>query len=103
MKGLGLLTRFGSLYYLQWNVHSAITNALTGFNELFKEALGAEDFNMVKFAKACGVFIGYFAIACGNNFGNWALGNWTEHKGSVIESHDFMNLFLKEFDAQNEN
>jgi hypothetical protein len=103
MKGLGLLTRFGSLYYLQWNVHSAITNALTGFNELFKEALGAEDFNMVKFAKACGVFIGYFAIACGNNFGNWALGNWTEHKGSDIESHDFMNLFLKEFDAQNEN
>lgn len=102
-KVLGLTTRYGSLYFLQFNIHSAITNAFTGFWELFKEAIGNEDFGQKEFWWTIGLYIGYWFTATANNFGRFAMGFKDGYKGSDLESRDRMTLFLKEFDAENDN
>lgn len=104
-KAFGILTRGGSLYYLQWNIHSAITNIFTGFNEIVKEAWSGEEYDMKDFLFAFGAYIAWSIKAIGNNIYNFGAGIKDDggHKGSINESLDKMNLFLREFDAENEN
>ena len=83
---------------LGWNFHSAFTNAYTGFNEIWKEAHGGEEFNKTDFAWACAQYIGYFAVGFLQNVCNLIIKD-----GSILEATTKMHLFHKMYDIQNEN
>ena len=97
-KVTGLVSRLGSVWMLGFNMHSAITNAYTGFNEIWKEAHAGEEFNKRDFIWAINRFWwswwgGFFQNVC----------NIAMQKGSIIESTTKLDLFNRMFDIQNEN
>jgi hypothetical protein len=61
-KVSGIISRLGSVWMLGWNFHSAITNAYTAFNEIWKEAHGGEDFNKRDFGWAFFQYIRYWGV-----------------------------------------
>jgi len=79
---------------LGFNMHSAITNAYTGFNEIWKEAHSGEEFNKRDFMWAFGKFWYLWHIGFLQNWCNIAL-----KKGSIIESTTKMDLFFRRFDV----
>lgn len=97
-KLVGKVARFGSVYMLGWNWHSALTNAYTAFNELFKEAYSGEEFSMSDFIWATGIFLL-------KNLGSWFcnVANIATRKGSMYESQTKLALFMRKMDVQNEN
>lgn len=94
----GIISGLGSVWMLGWNFHSAFTNAYTGFNEIWKEAHGGEEFNKTDFAWACAQYIGYFAAGFLQNVCNLIIKD-----GSILEATTKMHLFHKMYDIQNEN
>lgn len=99
LRKLGnLSTMFGSLYFLGFNLHSAITNAYTGWNEMIKEALGGEEYNIKDFIFANAYYAAYWIRGFLGN-----VCNIVAAPGSDLESHTKMDLFLRMFDVQNQN
>lgn len=96
-KLAGKLTTFSSLYFLGFNMHSAITNAYTAWNEMVKEATG-EDYNIGNFLIANACYQRYWIQGLFKNVLNIGLA-----PGSDLESYNKMDLFLRMFDVQNEN
>ena len=92
------LSRFGSFYFLGFNLHSALTNAYTGWNEMVKEALGGDEFTLKDFVYANACYSAYWLRGFLQNVCNIGTA-----PGSDLESHNKMDLFLRMFDVQNEN
>lgn len=97
-KLAGAAANIGSVWMLGFNVHSAITNALTGFNEIWKEACSGEEFNRKDFIWAIHTFgkdwtLGFLQNVC----------NIPMNRGSIIESTTKLDLFTKLYDISNEN
>lgn len=99
LRKLGnILSSFGSFYFLGFNLHSALTNAYTGWNEMVKEALGGEEFTLKDFVYANACYSAYWLRGFLQNVCNIGTA-----PGSDLESHTKMDLFLRMFDVQNEN
>ena len=92
------LSKFGSFYFLGFNLHSALTNAYTGWNEMVKEALGGEEYTFGNFIIANAEFAAYAIRGLLQNVCNIALA-----PGSDLEAYNKMYLFLRMFDVKNEN
>lgn len=92
------LSKFGSFYFLGFNLHSALTNAYTGWNEMVKEALGGDEFTLKDFIYANAYYSAYWLRSFLQNVCNIGTA-----PGSDLESHNKMDLFLRMFDVQNEN
>lgn len=92
------LSKFGSFYFLGFNLHSALTNAYTGWNEMVKEALGGDEFTLKDFVYANACYSAYWLRGFLQNVCNIGTAS-----GSDLESHNKMDLFLRMFDVQNEN
>lgn len=92
------LSKLGSFYFLGFNLHSALTNAYTGWNEMVKEALGGEEYTLGNFIIANAEFAAYAIRGLLQNVCNIALA-----PGSDLEAYNKMYLFLRMFDVKNEN
>lgn len=92
------LSKLGSFYFLGFNLHSALTNAYTGWNEMVKEALGGEEYTFGNFIIANAEFAAYAIRGLLQNVCNIALA-----PGSDLEAYNKMYLFLRMFDVKNEN
>lgn len=99
LRKLGnILSNFGSFYFLAFNLHSALTNAYTGWNEMVKESLGGEEYTFGNFIIANAEFAAYAIRGLLQNVCNIALA-----PGSDLEAYNKMYLFLRMFDVKNEN
>lgn len=92
------LSKLGSFYFLGFNLHSALTNAYTGWNEMVKESLGGEEYTFGNFIIANAEFAAYAIRGLLQNVCNIALA-----PGSDLEAYNKMYLFLRMFDVKNEN
>lgn len=90
------LARLGSLWFLGWNLHSALTNAFTGLNEMIKE-VGGEEMNFFNFLRANVIF---FRATIGG--WKYAFTHLTE-KGGIVEIKNKLTLFSRHMDIQNDN
>lgn len=88
-KVISAITSFASRYFLGGNVAGGAVNTMTGFNEIFKEAIAAEHFNLKEFTMANKMYF--------SSFGK----NWWNYGKEFKE--DKVNLFIRHFNARGEN
>lgn len=88
-KIMAAITSFGSKYFLGGNVAGGMVNAMTGFNEIFKEALSGEYFTVSDFHKANTYYFTHL-------FQNYA------DPGSELKSNK-LSLFIRHFNVLGNN
>ena len=88
-KVISTLSSFASKYFLGGNVVGGTVNTMTGFNEIFKEAIAAEYFNLKEFGMANKLYF--------SSFGK----NWWNYGKEFKE--DKVNLFIRHFNILGEN
>lgn len=88
-KILGAISNFGSKYFLGGNVAGGIVNTLTGFNELFKEALSGEYFTLNDFRKANAIYFKSFVE------------NWMDYGKDV--KNNKISLLIRHFNMLGDN
>lgn len=88
-KVISAISNFASKYFLGGNVVGGSVNTMTGFNEIFKEAIGAEYFNLKDLKNANKLYF--------SSFGK----NWWNYGKEFKE--DRVNLFIRHFNALGES
>lgn len=88
-KIIGALSSFASKYFLGGNVVGGAVNAMTGFNELFKESIAGEEFTIKDFANANKLYFGSFVQ------------NWLEYGKEFKENK--VGLFIRHFNILGDN
>ena len=88
-KVISAISSFASKYFLGGNVVGGSVNTMTGFNEVFKEAIGAEFFNLKDLKNANKLYF--------SSFGK----NWWNYGKEFKE--DRVNLFIRHFNALGES
>ena len=88
-KVISTLSSFASKYFLGGNVIGGSVNTMTGFNEIFKEAIAAEYFNVKEFGMANKLYF--------SSFGK----NWWNYGKEFKE--DKVNLFIRHFNVLGES
>lgn len=88
-KVISAISGFASKYFLGGNVVGGSVNTMTGFNEIFKEAIAAENFNLNEFIKANKMYF--------SSFGK----NWWNYGKEFKE--DKVNLFIRHFNVLGES
>lgn len=88
-KVISAISSFASKYFLGGNVVGGSVNTMTGFNEIFKEAIGAEYFNLKDLKNANKLYF--------SSFGK----NWWNYGKEFKE--DRVNLFIRHFNALGES
>lgn len=88
-KVISTISSFASKYFLGGNVVGGSVNTMTGFNEIFKEAIAAEYFNLNDFVEANKMYF--------SSFGK----NWWNYGKEFKE--DKVNLFIRHFNVLGES
>lgn len=88
-KVISAISSFASKYFLGGNIVGGSVNTMTGFNEIFKEAIGAEYFNLKDFKNANKLYF--------SSFGK----NWWNYGKEFKE--DKVNLFIRHFNVLGES
>ncbi len=88
-KVVSALSSFASKYFLGGNVVGGTVNTMTGFNEIFKEAISAEEFSIKDFTNANKLYFKSF------------IPNWW-HYGDEFKQ-DKVSLFIRHFNVLGEN
>lgn len=83
------LSNFASKYFLGGNVVGGMVNTMTGFNEIFKEAIAGEEFSLKDFTNANKLYFKYFVP------------NWMEYGKEFKENK--VGLFIRHFNVLGEN
>lgn len=84
---------FASKYFLGGNVVGGMVNTMTGFNEIFKEAIADEYFSLKDFTMANKLYYGKW----GKNF----VQNWAEYGKEFRENK--VGLFIRHFNVLGDN
>lgn len=88
-KVIAALSSFASKYFLGGNVVGGAVNTMTGLNEIFKEAIAAEEFSLKDFARANKLYFSNFVP------------NWMEYGKEFKENK--VGLFIRHFNVLGEN
>lgn len=88
-KVIGAITSLASKYFLGGNVVGGAVNTMTGFNEIFKEAMSEEFFSLKDFQKANRLYFGSF------------VDNWLE--GGKDIKNNKVSLFIRHFNVLNDS
>ena len=80
-KVISTLSSLASKYFLGGNVVGGTVNTMTGFNEIFKEAIAAEHFNLKEFGMANKLYFSSFGK-------NWWNGGKEFKEDKIIEYKD---------------
>lgn len=88
-KVIAALSSFASKYFLGGNVVGGAVNTMTGFNEIFKEAIADEEFSLKDFAMANKLYFSSFVP------------NWMEYGKEFKENK--VGLFIRHFNVLGEN
>lgn len=88
-KVIAALSGFASKYFLGGNVVGGAVNTMTGFNEIFKEAIAAEEFSMKDLVNANKLYFSNFVQ------------NWMEYGSEFKENK--VGLFIRHFNVLGEN
>lgn len=88
-KVVAALSNFSSKYFLGGNVFGGAVNALTGLNEIFKEAIAGEEFSLKDFKNANKLYFKYFVQ------------NWMEYGEEFKENK--VGQFIRHFNVLGEN
>ena len=82
-KCLAALSGFASKYFLGGNVAGGMVNTMTGFNEIFKEAMSGEFYSLSDFRKANGLYFKSF------------VSNWMDYGKDMKD--DKVSLLIRHF------
>ena len=112
-KLMNQAVKLSSWWFLKGNFHSALTNAITGMTEIFKESTADTNFNRRTLLKAMVWYMGWWVgsrlIRLGNSAGlAWltkrvSRTKYEKQHGSTNEDYMKMTLFLRHFNVLNDN
>lgn len=95
------VARFGSLWYLGWNLHGGIVNGLTGMYQIIRRGMKGEGFSFGAMLKAhCIYFLGLERTKGRAE----AVKNLLGSPGSdYSETHDALHMFKRRYNVNNSN